>query len=60
MTTNRARNGHEDVDDQPYEYVIVGGGIHSTCLANYLLAEGGYSHQKLRLVDPREQLLNSF
>ncbi|OAQ51265.1 hypothetical protein HTG_18620 [Natrinema mahii] len=45
---------------QPYEYVIIGGGIHGTCLANYLLSEGEYSHQDLRLVDPREQLLESF
>ena len=45
---------------QPYEYVIIGGGIHGTCLANYLLAEGEYSHQDIRLVEPREQLLASF
>ncbi|ERG91345.1 MAG: hypothetical protein J07HQW1_01379 [Haloquadratum walsbyi J07HQW1] len=45
---------------QSYEYVIIGGGIHGTCLANYLLAEGAYRHQDLCLVDPREQLLASF
>ena len=45
---------------QSYEYVIIGCGIHGTCLANYLLAEGAYSHQDLRLVDPRDQLLTSF
>ncbi len=45
---------------QSYEYVIIGGGIHGTCLANYLLAEGECSHQDLRLVEPREQLLASF
>jgi len=45
---------------QPYEYVIVGGGIHGTCLTNYLLAEGEYSHQDICLVEPREQLLASF
>ncbi|KDE59393.1 thioredoxin reductase [Halostagnicola sp. A56] len=45
---------------QPYEYVIIGGGIHGTCLANYLLAESGHTHQDLCLVEPREQLLASF
>ena len=43
-----------------YEYVIIGGGIHGTCLANYLLAKGEYSHHDLCLVEPREQLLASF
>ena len=45
---------------QPYEYVIIGGGIHGTCLANYLLAEGEYSHQDICLVEPSERLLASF
>jgi glycine/D-amino acid oxidase-like deaminating enzyme len=47
-------------DRRPYEYVIVGGGIHGACLANYLLAEGGCTHRDLRLVEPHEQLLGSF
>ena len=45
---------------QPYEYVIIGGGIHGTCLVNYLLGEAEFSHQDLCLVEPREQLLASF
>ena len=45
---------------QPYVYVIIGGGIHGTCLANYLLAEGEYSHQDICLVEPSERLLASF
>jgi len=45
---------------QLYKHVIVGGGVHGTCLANYLLAGRKYSHQELCLVEPREQLLASF
>jgi len=40
--------------------VIVGGGIHGTCLANYLLTEGEYTHDEIRILDPREELLASF
>ncbi|MFD1564543.1 FAD/NAD(P)-binding protein [Haloarchaeobius amylolyticus] len=43
-----------------YEYVIVGGGVHGTCLANYLIDSGGYTHDELRIVDPRDALLASF
>lgn len=50
----------ESAGRQPYEYVIVGGGIHGTCLANYLLADGGYSHDEIRIVEPRDELLDSF
>ncbi|QOS14060.1 uncharacterized protein HfgLR_24380 (plasmid) [Haloferax gibbonsii] len=46
--------------NQSYEYVIVGGGVHGTCVANYLLDEGGYDHEELCLVDPHERLLGSF
>ena len=60
MTTNGARDEHGDVDGQPHEYVIVGGGIHGTCLTNYLLAEGEHSHRDICLVEPCEQLLASF
>jgi len=45
---------------RPYEYVIVGGGVHGTCVANYLLDEGGYDHEELCLIDPHERLLGSF
>jgi len=54
---------HRDTESlrrQPYQYVIVGGGIHGTCLANYLLADGGYSHDEIRIVEPRDELLASF
>jgi 2-polyprenyl-6-methoxyphenol hydroxylase-like FAD-dependent oxidoreductase len=57
---DRLDTDHTMSGSRSYEYVIVGGGIHGTCLANYLLAEGAYSHQDLRLVDPRDQLLASF
>jgi hypothetical protein len=40
--------------------VIVGGGIHGTCIANYLLNEGGYAHKDVRIVEPRADLLTSF
>ncbi|EMA42236.1 FAD/NAD(P)-binding protein [Halococcus hamelinensis] len=43
-----------------YEYVIIGGGIHGTYVANCLLNETGYSHADIRIVDPREELLGSF
>jgi hypothetical protein len=43
-----------------HEYVVVGGGIHGTCLANYLRAEGGYATDELRVVEPRARLLDSF
>ncbi|OLZ39409.1 thioredoxin reductase [Natrinema saccharevitans] len=60
MTDDGPDADHTSSGRQPYECVIIGGGIHGTCLANYLLAEGEYSHQDLRLVEPREQLLASF
>ncbi|WP_276252385.1 FAD/NAD(P)-binding protein [Haloarcula rara] len=50
----------ESAGRQPYEYVIIGGGIHGTCLANYLLADGGYCHDEVRIVEPRDELLASF
>lgn len=50
----------ESARRQPYEYVIIGGGIHGTCLANYLLADGGYAHGEVRIVEPRDELLTSF
>jgi len=43
-----------------YEYVIVGGGIHGTYLANYLLTEGEYTHDEIRVLDPCNELLASF
>ncbi|CDK37880.1 FAD/NAD(P)-binding protein [Halorubrum sp. AJ67] len=60
MTTNDALEEHPAANRQPYEYVIVGGGIHGTCLANYLLTEGEYTHDEIRILDPREELLASF
>lgn len=60
MTTNGARDEHGYVDGQPYEYVIVGGGIHGTYLTNYLLTKTEHSHRDIRLVEPRERLLASF
>lgn len=60
MTDNSIDHGRDFADHQPYKYVIIGGGIHGTCLANYLLAEGECSHRDLCLVEPREQLLASF
>ena len=60
MTVHGLDADHTSSGPQPCEYVIIGGGIHGTCLANYLLAEGKYSHQDIRLVEPREQLLASF
>ncbi|WP_321169508.1 FAD/NAD(P)-binding protein [Halorubrum sp. DM2] len=60
MTTNDALEEHPAPNRQPYEYVIVGGGIHGTCLANYLLTEGEYTHDEIRILDPREELLASF
>jgi glycine/D-amino acid oxidase-like deaminating enzyme len=60
MTPNGPDAAHTSSGAQSYEYVIVGGGIHGTCLANYLLTEGGHTHRDLCLVDPCEQLLASF
>ena len=60
MTVDGPDADHTSSGPQTYEYVIIGGGIHGTCLANYLLAEGEYSHQDICLVEPREQLLASF
>jgi uncharacterized NAD(P)/FAD-binding protein YdhS len=60
MTVDGPDVDHTSSGTQSYEYVIVGGGIHGTCLANYLLTEGEHTHQDLCLVDPREQLLASF
>lgn len=60
MTTNDALEEHPAANRQPYEYVIVGGGIHGTCLANYLLTEGEYTRDEIRILDPREELLASF
>ncbi|KTG10562.1 thioredoxin reductase [Haloprofundus marisrubri] len=51
---------HTSDSRPPYEYVVIGGGIHGTSLVNYLLAEGGYTHQDICLVEPHEQLLGSF
>jgi cation diffusion facilitator CzcD-associated flavoprotein CzcO len=60
MTLTENDTDHLARSRQPYEYVIIGGGIHGTCLANYLLVEGECSHEDLCLVEPREQLLGSF
>jgi cation diffusion facilitator CzcD-associated flavoprotein CzcO len=60
VTVDGPDTAHTSSGPQPYEYVIIGGGIHGTYLTNYLLTEGGHTHQDLRLVDPREQLLASF
>ncbi|MFD1632828.1 FAD/NAD(P)-binding protein (plasmid) [Haloplanus ruber] len=60
MTPDGPDAAHTSSGPQSYEYVIIGGGLHGTCLANYLLTEGGHAHQDLCLVDPREQLLASF
>ncbi|ELZ42619.1 hypothetical protein C463_10760 [Halorubrum californiense DSM 19288] len=60
MTVNRPDTGRTSSGPEPYEYVIVGGGVHGTCLANYLLAEGGHAQREICLVDLREQLLASF
>jgi len=58
VTTNCS--GTESAGRQPYEYVVVGGGIHGTCLANYLLDDGGYTHDEIRILEPRDKLLASF
>lgn len=60
MTSDGPDVAHTSGGAQSYEYVIIGGGIHATCLANYLLTEGGYTHRDLCLVEPHEQLLASF
>ena len=60
MTVPEPDTDHISDSRPPYEYVIIGGGIHGTSLANYLLTEGEYSHQDLCLVEPHEQLLGSF
>jgi len=60
VTTNDALEEHPAANRQPYEYVIVGGGIHGTCLANYLLTEREYTCDEIRILDPREELLASF
>lgn len=60
MTPERVDSDRPPTDHQPYEYVIVGGGIHGTCLANFLVTEGGYARGAVRIVEPREELLTSF
>jgi len=60
VTTNDALEEHPTTNHQPYEYVIVGGGIHGACLTSYLLTEGEYTHDEIRILDPREELLTSF
>jgi len=60
VTTNDAPDEDVPPHRRPCEYVIVGGGIHGTCLANYLLTEGEYAHDEIRILDPREELLASF
>jgi len=60
MTTNDALEELPTADRQPREYVIVGGGIHGAYLANYLLTEGEYTRDEIRILDPREELLASF
>lgn len=56
------RSGSESASSRhrPYEYVVVGGGIHGTCLANHLLATEEYDHADIRILEPRETLLESF
>ncbi|MDR9382165.1 MAG: hypothetical protein RI560_10930 [Natronomonas sp.] len=44
MTVDGLNTEHTMSGPQSYEYVIIGGGIHETCLANYLLTEGAYRH----------------
>lgn len=60
MTVEGLGADHASSADRPYEYVIVGGGVHGSCVANYLLAEGEFRHEEIRIVDPRERLLASF
>ncbi|RDZ33975.1 MULTISPECIES: FAD/NAD(P)-binding protein [unclassified Haloferax] len=60
MTYSESTGDHNSLDRQPYEYVIIGGGVHGTCVANYLLDEGRFDHEELCLVDPHERLLASF
>ncbi|TKX46504.1 thioredoxin reductase [Halorubrum sp. SD690R] len=60
MTVGRSTADHPPNSDRPYEYVIVGGGIHGTYLANYLLTEGEYTRDEIQILDPREELLASF
>ncbi|MFO7832830.1 FAD/NAD(P)-binding protein [Halorubrum kocurii] len=60
MTVGRLTADHPLSGDPPYEYVIVGGGIHGTCLANHLITEGEYTRDEIRILDPREELLASF
>lgn len=60
MTVERPDTEALSTGGRPYEYVIVGGGIHGTCLANFLLSDGGYAHEEIRIVEPREELLESF
>lgn len=48
------------VSSKPLECVVVGGGIHGTCIVNYLLEDGGYTREDVRIVEPNEELLASF
>ena len=48
------------VSHEPHDCVVVGGGVHGTCIANYLFEAGEYAHGELRVVDPGPELLESF
>jgi cation diffusion facilitator CzcD-associated flavoprotein CzcO len=60
VTADRAADEYTASGRQPYEYVVVGGGIHGTCLTNYLLTEGRCTTEDVCLVEPSERLLASF
>jgi len=60
VTTDSSFRTHSTANRQPYEYIIVGGGIHGACLGNYLLTGGEYTHDEIRILDPHEELLASF
>jgi len=60
MISDESSLDHTPTGQQPYEYVIVGGGIHGTCVANYLLVEGGFTRDEVRIVEPCKELLASF
>jgi hypothetical protein len=60
VSSDESHLGHTSIGQQPYEYVIVGGGIHGTCITNYLLTEGDFTRDEIRIVEPCKELLASF
>lgn len=43
-----------------YEYLIIGGGIHGTCVARWLLETETLTHDDITIIDPGGELLASF